>query len=424
MTDPNSFTTRYKYDNSNQIIQITYPATGQASSGPGSIKYNYDYDGGALYTVQMFDESGNVVRQIADTPGKEGEIQGVVGAVPSVYAAYDPQYRVKRLRDGTGNSTTYSRDAVGNLSKVTYANTLFETARFDKDYNLQSFTNARKQQSSLNLATADSAVTSVTFSDSPLATAYRYDGYGRLIAENNGSVAQTYTYDDADNVLTKTVVFQTFDFVSDELDYSYYSNGQVASLYSNIGTINYVYDDAGNTQEVDYPWSDLNNIPQKVTYIYDNDDRVLTQTTSVATTTYAYNGRGQTTSIDNEATTPVSTEKYGYGYTNVAGVELVGAGTKLIAKYDTFQIRRRGQLAKIQCHISALVSTAAQRRDRILWPEFCFGFQRNLHLHLRRARPPYERDGGATRHPTDEKPETAALLQNGVQFQLHDEWRR
>ena len=343
------FQTTYYYNDADQLKQITYPATMQTGTGHAYTFYNYYYAGGGLQSVEIHDETGGVVRTIENTKGNEGEIKQVSNAMPTVNSKYDPQYRLKQLQDGVNlanglnKATTYHYDTVGNPDKMTYPGGKSLSAIFDADHNVKSATNARNQQAAFILGSGDSSVTGVTYSTGQSNVTYTYDGYGRLASENNGTVSQTYAYDNADNVTLKTVTFDD-GTLTDTLRYTYNNDGSVASLYSFYLNNNYLrgfyyysYDNAGNLMEVDYPWRDVNGVTQKVKYAYDEDDRLTKQTTNALVTTYTYNARSQRISLDNEAVNPIA----GAVYPNSG--QKVGAG-KLIAKYDVMQYDGAGNL--------------------------------------------------------------------------------
>ena len=348
------FRTDYAYNTADQLVQVTYPATGQTGGGRAFTYYDYYYEGGGLRSVQIYDENGQLFRHIDNQTGNEGEIKQVSNAVPTVKSQYDPQYRLKQLTDGNNHATTFHFDPSGNPDKMTYpdgANSV--SAAFDNDHNVASVTNARKQKTTLTRSTGpsgDSSVLGVTYPAATLPNVtYTYDGYGRLSGEDNGVVKQTYTYDDADNLLTKTVHFDN-GALDDTLTYAYNPDGSVASLTSahlavvsagGTGTTRYTYDNAGNLKQVSYPWQDANKAAQSVSYVYDEDDRLIKQTTSAVVTTYAYNARNQRITLDNEATQTIGTFIDSLGYQ-----QTLGNGTTLLAKYSGMKYDGAGNLTQ------------------------------------------------------------------------------
>jgi len=62
------------------VTQQIYPATGQTGTGNGYTQYDYQYPGGPVADTKLYDESGNLVRQVTYTYTAEGELASVTGS--------------------------------------------------------------------------------------------------------------------------------------------------------------------------------------------------------------------------------------------------------------------------------------------------------------------------------------------------------
>ncbi|MEK6280587.1 MAG: RHS repeat domain-containing protein [Acidobacteriota bacterium] len=90
-----------------------------------------------MTTVTSFDESNVQVRQVTNTYGPEGEPLAVTGSTEPVTNTYDALYRLKTLKDGNNNTTTYAYNNLGLVSLITMPGG--ETTQFpsyDNDGNL------------------------------------------------------------------------------------------------------------------------------------------------------------------------------------------------------------------------------------------------------------------------------------------------
>ena len=300
----------------------------------------------AIRDTDPFPETARWCGEVDNAPGNESEIKTVSNAVPKVDYQYDAEYRLTQLKDGVSNVTQHHYDTVGNLDKMTYPGGKVVSGGFDADHNPTSFTNARNQQTTLNLAPDDSRVTGVTYPAGTLPnTAYAYDDYGRVTVADNGMVRYTYQYDDLDNVTDVATHFsynngQYYRYDS-HIQYTYNRDGSRNALNSlgtgvlngGIGKISYIYDDNGNIKEIDYPWKDVSaqtNPPiQKVTYFYDDSDRLTRQVTNALITDYTYDARNELTSLVNTSRVAFDDTSTSRIVAQFTGMTYDGAGNRL-----------------------------------------------------------------------------------------------
>ncbi|MCA1594680.1 MAG: DUF6531 domain-containing protein, partial [Acidobacteria bacterium] len=116
--DAQGFETNVSYNVAGQVDTVTLPATGQTGTGRARSVSTYLYPGGPLATSTAFNESGVQAQQVSYTYGPEGETLSVAGSVEPVTYAYDALYRLKTLKDGNNNQTTYAYNSVGDLTRV------------------------------------------------------------------------------------------------------------------------------------------------------------------------------------------------------------------------------------------------------------------------------------------------------------------
>lgn len=119
ITDAIGNQTTFTYNLAGQLLTTTYPATGQTGSGNDQATKAYLYLGGPLTSTTFYNESGTQVRQITHAYGAEGESLSVSGSTEAVTNTYDALYRIKTLKDGNNNTTTYTYNNVGFLSSIT-----------------------------------------------------------------------------------------------------------------------------------------------------------------------------------------------------------------------------------------------------------------------------------------------------------------
>ena len=119
VTDALGNETDFSYNLIGQPDTTTYPGTGQTGTGHSHTVNAYLYVGGPLTSVTFYDENNTQVRQVSRTYGLEGESLSVSGSTEPVTDTYDALYRVKTLKDGNNNTTTYAYNNIGLLSSIT-----------------------------------------------------------------------------------------------------------------------------------------------------------------------------------------------------------------------------------------------------------------------------------------------------------------
>jgi RHS repeat-associated protein len=342
--DPVGNLTSYSYNLADQLVKTTYPATGDTGSGQAYNKYNYQYVGGPLQSIQLYDESNTLVREIDYAYTHEGLLASVTGSTEPASYQYDGAGRVTKLTDGDGNVTSYYYDQVGNLSAIHYPDYNLATGydidqftSYDADQNLMIEIDGRGVEKSVYRDDPESLVTALDYASTlPVqnitGNSYSYDSYGRLSSVSDNTGTTSYSYDDLDEVQTKTRSFPVGGPQNQKFTYSHWPDGSVQALTipsnvsnpltTNSGNFTYSYDLGQRLTMVVVPftWPNVNAFDTTNTHYtagdnvqtaYDRDGRpyvsaglwtsAFNNTDLISTkTTYTYNARGFLTSLENE----------------------------------------------------------------------------------------------------------------------------
>lgn len=300
--------TDYAYNRYDQMTGILYPPTNPATPTARAMDaYAYDYEGGSLLSVTRYDESGTVVRAAGKGNGKEDEQKSQTGSVQQANFNYDPQYRLKQEIDGVHSqpAKSYGFDGVGNLTGKSYAlGDGPQFTQYDNDNNLMQMKDGRGITTTYTRALDDSRVTGITYSDgTPTASigTNGYDVYDRVLISSDTLGTYTNTYDDDDNLLSKTTTYTGLPAA--KISYSYNNNGSRASMTTpralsgstySYWTFTYGYDADGQATSVTCPWvkSSTSTGLAVLSYQYDELGRLLKQHTQKGDTYYIYNSRG------------------------------------------------------------------------------------------------------------------------------------
>ncbi len=346
-----------------QPLRTTYPATGQSGGGQAHTDTVYEYVGGPASSVSVYDEGNNptsAVRRTINAYGLEGELLQVSDLKgPITSYRYDGEGRVSDVFDGLNQQTHYDFDAVGNLSRVSYprASNGFDTTSYgyDADQNLIQRidgngveTDYQRYDPSTRTPDPDSLVRTIHYvypsgyNGVPIAdVGFTYDTYARRASMSDGTGSQNYTYDDLDELLTKTVNF-TNGPPSQAMVYAYNNDGSRSQLtfpltyytaYPSTGSVDYYYDGLGRPIETHYPWGGFGGV---TTHAYQANGW-LQQTQEyyyniyyggylpVSQTTYTRNARGFLTGLKNDIISRSGTVS---GLSNFTGMTYDAVGNR------------------------------------------------------------------------------------------------
>ncbi|HVA55609.1 MAG TPA: glycohydrolase toxin TNT-related protein [Gammaproteobacteria bacterium] len=250
-------TTRFKYDNSGNLIKVRLP-TGAYQS------YSYD---AAHRLVEIEDNLGDAINYTLDNVGNrisEHE-QGSGGNVTrTAQRVYDNLEHLVKTISGTNQVTSYGDDGLGNPLTVTdpLDNTIHQI--FDALNRLKSAVDPLNGNTTYNYNALD-YMTNIT-DPKGLNTNYSYDAFGDVLETDSSDTRKsTFTYD---------------------------LNGNRTSQTDARGiTTSYTYDVLNRLTSVQYPTA-----AEDITYCYDQGTygigHLTTMQDSSGTTTYAYDARG------------------------------------------------------------------------------------------------------------------------------------
>ena len=307
----------------NQVQSVTLPATGQTGSGHGSTTVTYLYPGGPALASTVFNESGAAIRQVNTTYGKEGETLSVSGSTEPVAYTYDGLYRQSTLKDGGNHVTSYYYDAAGYLDTVTYPGYAGPTPAYntgtgswdnvsgadslrypsyDADGNVLSRVDGRGQTTTYTYNDPESALTNITYPSGTIgAVSFGYDGYGRRSAMSDGTGSQTYAYDDANDLTSKSVTWTGI--AAKTFSYAFYPSGSRSGMSAAGQVFSYGYDKDGRMTGL------VNPAGEQTAWAYRDNGwlqaKMLGNASSgtVATTAYTQNALGQVTDLLNQSGT-------------------------------------------------------------------------------------------------------------------------
>jgi YD repeat-containing protein len=284
----------------------------------------FDYNGQLAKSV---DALGNITTNAFDanlhlrkTVGPTGESQSFTwcscGSMTSVTNelgqtttfAYDNVFkRMTSFTDAKGNTTRYTYDANGNLLTTVYPNGSVERLSNYTSAGLPGVSTNRRGQSLSYTYNALGQVTRQTFADNSFIT-FAYDARGNLTSVTDGSEITTYSYNlSVDGDRLKRVTYPNGRY----LDYTYDAFGRRTQMVDQDGfATKYEYDAAGRL----YRLRDSANT-LLVTYTYDTAGRLSRIDKGNGTfTTYEYDAAGQILSLKNWRNATELNSKFDYTY--------------------------------------------------------------------------------------------------------------
>lgn len=288
-------TTSYQYNLAGQPTVVTLPATGQTGSGNGRVENAYLWVGGPSSTTTIFNESNVQVRQSSVTLGKEGELLGQAGNQEPATYTYDAAYRLKTLKDGNNNQTTYAYNSRGWLSSVVLPGSdTWQYTSYSNEGSVLTRIDAKGVTTTFTYADPEGQLTAESYPATPtMNTGYSYDGYGRLQSRTDGEGSYSYTYGNLDEILTETTTYTGI--AAKTLTYSYWDDGSLKNLVAPMGTFTMNYDIGGR------PTSLLNPFAETTSWIWQDNNLLQRQTyQNGLKTIYGYNAQSQLTSLSNQ----------------------------------------------------------------------------------------------------------------------------
>jgi RHS repeat-associated protein len=295
VTDALGNETNLSYNLIGQPEEVQLPATGQTGTGRGRIANSYLYTGGPLVTTTIYDESNVQARQVARNYGSEGELLSVTGSTEPVTHTYDALYRLKTLKDGNNNTTTYSYNNVGLVSNVQMpGGQNIQFPSYDFAGNLLQRIDGNNVTTNYIYNDAESLLTDIQYPATPsLNVHFGYDSYGRRTSATDSTGSHSYSYGNTDELQSATTTYTGL--TAQTISYAYNANGSRQSMTTPAGTFSYSYDAAGRGSSITNPFAETSS------WTYFNNNWMNTQTLgNGAQTTYSYNALGQMIDLVNK----------------------------------------------------------------------------------------------------------------------------
>ncbi|MGI9106914.1 MAG: hypothetical protein ACR2G4_11770, partial [Pyrinomonadaceae bacterium] len=295
MTDALGYETNTSYTLIGQPEEVQLPATGQTGTGRGRNVNAYLYTGGPLVTTTVYDESNVQAQQVSRGYGLEGELLSATGGTEPVTYTYDALYRLKTLKDGNNNQTTYNYNNAGQVASVQMPGG--ETVQFpsyDFAGNLLQRIDGNNVTTNYLYNDAESLLTDIQYPATPALNVHLgYDGYGRRTSMTDGTGSHSYVYGNANELQSATTTYNGLP--AQTISYSYYPDASRQSMTTPVGGFAYYYDGAGRALSLTNPYSEVSS------WTYFDNNWLRAQTLgNGTTTTYGYNAAGQLTGLLNE----------------------------------------------------------------------------------------------------------------------------
>jgi RHS repeat-associated protein len=295
VTDALGNETDFSYNLADQLLTTTYPATGQTGSGNSHSTNAYLYVGGPLTSTTVYDENNTQVRQVSRTYGLEGEPLTLSGSTEPVTNTYDALYRLKTLKDGNNNTTTYAYNNIGLLSSITTPGSqVTQFTSYDNDGNLLQRIDGNSVTTNYVYSDAESLLTDIQYpATTSLNVHLTYDSYGRPSAMTDSTGSKSYSYGNLDELLSVSTTYTGLS--AKTISYSYYLDGSRDSMTTPAGIFNYSYDATGRPVSMTNPFSETTS------WSYQNNDWLQAQTLhNGGTANYTFNPMGRVTRVLNE----------------------------------------------------------------------------------------------------------------------------
>ena len=250
----NSFTVirnqSYEYNVRNMLVMVKSD-NDRGRHSANSAKENY--------VQYYYDPAGNKLRMYTglnsklDIKGLDDIAEGSDNEYSVTKYEYDELNRLTKLTDPSGKEETYVYDLNDNLVTYTDRNKNITTMEYDELNRLKT-KRVKTPDSSGNKAYSYSYAQTgniITASGDGTTIGYKYDAFGRLVAETTGDIVKEYTYDANGN--RKTFILKQGTDIKTNLDYEYDEMDRLLNLKENSQVIaSYGYDENGNRKSLVY----------------------------------------------------------------------------------------------------------------------------------------------------------------------------
>lgn len=316
-TDPVGNQVQHTYNIANQRLTTTLPATGQTGSGNATQTNGYLYTGGPAVQTVAKDESGTTVRTVTIGYGAEGERLSRSGSLHTVNYTYDPVYHLKTIKDGNNNTTTYTYDVAGRMTKTAYPGATganydqIQVTSYDPLGHPLSRTDGNGQVTNYTYGDTDGRLSAISY---PGKTQYNvslgYDLYDQITSVTDAVGTATVAYDDLGNTTSTTRTFTGL--AAKTTTYTYWPNGSRKTMVNPAGTWTYNYDANGRATSLVSPAGTSSS-----TYL-DNGWESSRTLPNGSVTGYSYNAVGVLTGLLNQTSGGTTLSQYGsFAYNGV-----------------------------------------------------------------------------------------------------------
>ena len=297
-------TTTIAYNLADQPTDTYAPPSGQTGSGQTHLVTSYLYVDGPQTSTRLYDESGALFRTVNLTYGPEGEVLGNSGDTTASATTYDALYHIKTLRDSNNNLTTYSYNALGEVTQMAYPGAdgsgkdTISYTNYDASGLLLQSVDGRGHITNYTYNDAEGQLTNISYPSSPSENvSYVYDAYGLPQSVTDSTGTRTYTLNTSDVLTQVSTVFKKLDgtlSAAKNISYTYNADGSRATMTTPAGNYAYGHDGVGN-------WTGLQDHQGGITHWnYDVLNRLTRQTTPLGTqTNFTYNALSQLVGLSN-----------------------------------------------------------------------------------------------------------------------------
>jgi RHS repeat-associated protein len=326
VTDANTNTTTYKYDDKGRVYQTVSPDTGTTTyqydpagnmiskTDAKGITISYTYDAANRLTSINFPSDPAIVYGYDNCTNGKGRLCSMTDASGVMNYAYTPKGQVKsetKVIDSVQYVTQYSYDQNGSIKTMTYPSGRVITYNYSNDKAVSVLNNASNLAMNINykpfggmssITYGNGLVGSISYDNQYRVTGITagtvmnlsyssYDANGNIIAITNNLDAtknKTFGYDALDRLTSGTgswgSLAWTYDGVGNRLteNSTVYSYLPGTNKLSGVGGTSFGYDNNGNL---------ISQAGRQ--YTYNQNQRLIQVVDGAMTAGYTYNGNGQ-----------------------------------------------------------------------------------------------------------------------------------
>ncbi|MFC0540716.1 polymorphic toxin-type HINT domain-containing protein [Kutzneria chonburiensis] len=319
---PAAYTTTYGYDDIGHLTSVTTPA-GETSTAKfdGAGEQISATDAAGVTTQHGYDLAGRTVLvsdasslnhwtkyDLAGRPVSTSDWKGGSTHLRDTAAGYDPAGNLLSTTDALNHTTTFSYNAVNQITQQTQpvadSKSITTTYGYDLAGRASRLTDGRGNSTITtynSLGLAESVIEPATATEPAATWTAGYDAAGNVVGVTApGGVAATSTFDDHNRLKKQTGSGAEAATADRVLDYD--EAGRLKSVSAPGGSITAAYDDRGDVLSTTGSGADS-------TFTYDADARMATRSDASGQAVYHYTG-GRLASVQDGITGVVQTAHY------------------------------------------------------------------------------------------------------------------